>query len=140
MPSLFCSDECFHNNWSRHRKEVHKSKIEHHYSGSEVERYIHAIDASEDNVKDDPYLMAINVGRRYQVNGDFINAKKKYREAQKLNPKLPDAVGCLGYIYYESGQAQEACQLMEAAIERYACLCLTGECGDRKIMNVGDLL
>ena len=44
---------------------------------------------------------------------EHSNSEKKFRKAQKLDPKLPDAYGDLGCAYGTSRQFEEAITFLE---------------------------
>ena len=50
---------------------------------------------------------------------EHSNSEKKFRKAQKLDPKLPDAYGDLGCAYGMSRQFEEAMTFMKEGAERW---------------------
>ncbi len=140
VPSLFCSDKCYRENWARHHREVHKEKYKLQAANENMEAYGQSMENIDRLINQDHiglYLRLILEGQKSRMLGDFVDCKKKLRKAQKMYPKLPTAYGELGSAYAVSGQHEAGLTLMEAGIERWAYFCITGQYGDEnKYKNV----
>ncbi len=135
VPSLFCSDQCYRENWSRHHNVVHKEKDRLQTANEMMDSYGASMEKMDSLIRRstgiiDTYTMLILEGQKARILGDFVECKRKLRKAQKMFPKMPTAYGELGCAYVASGQHEAGFSLMEAGIERWACFCITGQYGD----------
>ena len=141
LPSLFCSNECLRENWPRHKawhKELTSSVDAVKCKFDAVNLTLNAGTEQDTctNTTNGLYTKLCIEGNNLLLSMNFAEAKKKLRKAQKLDPRLPDAYGMLGSIYYMSRQFEENIKALEEGIERWAFVIVTGKYGDEDLCNV----
>mgnify|MGYP005847335439 CR=1 FL=1 len=129
LPSVFCSNECFKDNWKSH-KAWHKEHEAFLQKLLEDRRPCPEGALVESNVERSEYDSIVAEADTLVRRNDFIGAKKTLKKALKLDPKSPEAYFEYGICFSASGQYREACHYFEKACERYASLWLTGKFGE----------
>ena len=136
LPSLFCSNECLRENWPRHKawhKELTSSVDAVQWCrGTEegIEIMKKMSDEQDTNTTNGIYAKLCIDGNKLMHSMNFDEARRKFRKAQKLDPRLPDAYGYIGCLYAVSRQFEEAMTSMEGGVERWAFVAVTGKYGD----------
>jgi tetratricopeptide (TPR) repeat protein len=79
------------------------------YSGKSIEKYIHAIEESDEQGRSDIYF---SLGKAYLDQGDVINAMESFEKIDPVSDMYPQALKKLVWLYIESSNFEKAEELI----------------------------
>lgn len=130
VPAKFCSNQCFHSSWRRH-------KVWHTEQARTIIQSANLQGPSESALQSlaerSEYDSCLAQASRAMSNADLISARTILQKAIKLDPTRPEAYHNLATCAMASGHRIQTAFYFERSIERWALVALTGVIGGREI-------